>query len=70
MKRLLIILLMLLLVGCLPTPDRALTENRSDRQNGQVHAVPISNAVLIPMDEQMLASFDSAVQDGPLAPTF
>ena len=59
MKRIVILLFLLLLVGCLPTPDRAIAEHTVNRQDWQADAVPISDAVLIPMDEAALAALDN-----------
>ena len=59
MKRIILLVLLLVLVGCLPTKlaDRAATE--SARQNCEAESLPPIESVLIPIDADTVASYDS-----------
>lgn len=65
MKRIWILMLMLLLVGCLKTPDRETAACKNGRQTRLTVVQPISDEILIPMDEQTLATF---AQEEPAQP--
>ena len=68
MKRIYICILLLLAVciGCVPTPEHEIVENKGDKKDWQVDAQPVFDTVLIPMDAEAVAAWDYEQQDSPL----
>ena len=58
MKRVWILWLLLILLACQPMASKDGVRSRSDKQARQTVIQPISEKVLIPLDEQTLASYE------------